>query len=645
MIDSSIKRHGFLLFVLCAAVGLSAHEGDPKSRDRQPPYSGPGYRQGLHKKPPLDFLSEGVILHAWIPLTELGNNISSAADCWGYVSPSNREYAIMTMFNAVAFVEVTQPEAPKIVAVGPLPGSIWQDVKVYDQFAYVVNEAQSGIIIFDLRNIDNGVVTLGGTVFSGGDLSTHNVAVNNESGYLYRCGGEENGIRVYSLEDPALPSFVGQWSGRYIHDAQVITMTRGTQAGREIAFCSGGFNGGNLMSGLTILDVSDKSNIFELSHLEYAGSAYAHQGWLSADERLFYIGDEVDELEQQTLTKTRVIDVSDLINPEEKGFFGAGLAVIDHNLYVRGNLIFEANYRGGLQVFDASNPLQPHQIAFFDTYPEDDNPNYNGLWNAFPFFPSGTIIGSDIEKGLFIWSLEKRQLEVTHRLIFPWISNSETFESRLLAQNHGDIAAEVTLHARRLGGQEESSDIYTIPARGFLDIKAADLFPELGMGPGYSVVLEAETGRVIARWVTNDRMTLSPSQGLAVPFPLDGSTNEELGPAIEFGFLPGGNGFQSAPVIVQTDDAAADITIFYFDRDGNLAATDSLQQVAPLQPVVPRFIDENSGDVYAVAISQANLTGAVFVFNAQGQTAIGNTTYLPDFVAPVSGPTPKQQDR
>jgi hypothetical protein len=25
------------------------------------------------------------------------------------------------------------------------------------------------------------------------------------------------------------------------------------------------------------------------------------------------------------------------------------------------------------------------------------------LWNIWPYFPSGTVIGSDIERGLFVW--------------------------------------------------------------------------------------------------------------------------------------------------------------------------------------------------------------------------------------------------
>jgi len=54
----------------------------------------------------------------------------------------------------------------------------------------------------------------------------------------------------------------------------------------------------------------------------------------------------------------------------------------------------------------------PH--AYFDTYPEDDNPSFNGLWNNYPYFASGTIIGSDIEKGLFVWRLGDPELTFSY---------------------------------------------------------------------------------------------------------------------------------------------------------------------------------------------------------------------------------------
>ena len=42
------------------------------------------------------------------------------------------------------------------------------------------------------------------------------------------------------------------------------------------------------------------------------------------------------------------------------------------------------------------------EIGFFDTYPENDNAAFDGVWNVYPFFASENIIISDIDRGLFI---------------------------------------------------------------------------------------------------------------------------------------------------------------------------------------------------------------------------------------------------
>ncbi len=98
--------------------------------------------------------------------------------------------------------------------------------------------------------------------------------------------------------------------------------------------------------------------------------------------------------------------MSDLTSPVQVATFTNGNTANDHNLYTLGSLIFEANYRSGLRVFDAADPLAPQEIAFFDTYPEDNEVRYNGLWNVYPYLPSGIVLGSDMEKGLFVWVLD-----------------------------------------------------------------------------------------------------------------------------------------------------------------------------------------------------------------------------------------------
>jgi hypothetical protein len=42
------------------------------------------------------------------------------------------------------------------------------------------------------------------------------------------------------------------------------------------------------------------------------------------------------------------------------------------------------------------------EVGFFDTYPSDNATESNGAWNVYPYFSSGNIIISDIDRGLFI---------------------------------------------------------------------------------------------------------------------------------------------------------------------------------------------------------------------------------------------------
>ena len=272
---------------------------------------------------------------------------------------------------STAVVEISDPGDPQVVAVVPGPVSLWRDVRTYADHMYMVSEGGQGIQVADLSQVDSGVVTLVGTVQTGGAPATHTLFIDEVSGFLYRAGGEQNGLRIYDLTNPASPQLVATWSSRYVHEVTVVTYPSGPYAGRQIAFCCGGFNSGFSQTGVSILDVTNKQSIQVLKHFSYPGAQYCHQAWPSDDLKTLYINDELDE-DGTITTNTKVVDITNLSNPVVKPPFSNQSTAIGHNLYVRGNRIYEANYRSGLRVFDNTNPLQPVEIAWFDTWPEDD---------------------------------------------------------------------------------------------------------------------------------------------------------------------------------------------------------------------------------------------------------------------------------
>jgi choice-of-anchor B domain-containing protein len=103
--------------------------------------------------------------------------------------------------------------------------------------------------------------------------------------------------------------------------------------------------------------------------------------------------------------------LSDLDDPVLAHEFLGTSAASDHNLYIKGNLMYQSNYRAGLRIIDISNPVKPVEVGYFDTAPFlEDAPGFSGTWSNYPFFKSGAIGVSSVHEGLFI--VKKRPIPV-----------------------------------------------------------------------------------------------------------------------------------------------------------------------------------------------------------------------------------------
>src|SRR4030095_6376601 len=196
-------------------------------------------------------------------------------------------------------------------------------------------------------------------------------------GYLYAGGGgSTQGVRIYSLANPASPAYVNTVNSlRYIHECQVVNYTSGPYAGKEIIFCYSDTGSGGGNPGVDIIDVTNKLAPVTLHNAapgtDYPNPKFSHQGWLSPDRQYIHIDDELDNQNPNGPYLTRIMNVSNLSAPFYVGTFDNGAGAIDHNLYTKGNLIFESNYRSGLRIFDATNPISPAGVAHFHTHPPD----------------------------------------------------------------------------------------------------------------------------------------------------------------------------------------------------------------------------------------------------------------------------------
>lgn len=367
------------------------------------PFAGPGLVAGTPaaRDAAAAFPADRATLLGWASSTDMTGKASIANDLWGYTAPSGREYAIIGLREGTAFVEVTDPTRPRPVAVIPGPSSPWRDIKTHGEWAYVVNEHSGGLQVIDLRAIDRRRVRLETSVTDGGLRTAHNLVVNADSGYAYLIGSNllRGGILAVDLADPARPRLEPvQWNETYVHDLLVVSYARGRHAGREIAFA---FTGPR---GLHIVDITDKSAPVTVSHLLYDDATYGHSGALSANRRILYLNDELDERYNPRVSRmtTYVIRVGDLASPRLVRKRRWPVQAVDHNSMIQGDRLFLSAYQGGLRVIDISRPRRPRMAGFVDTYPESDGQRFTGAWGVYAGFPSGTVAVSDIQRGLFL---------------------------------------------------------------------------------------------------------------------------------------------------------------------------------------------------------------------------------------------------
>ncbi len=362
-----------------------------------------------------EFSCDNVELLAFMPVTDVGGHRGDiVSDLWGWTDPqTGREYVIVGHTFSTSFVDITDPTNP--VLLGNLPaheGSTpngWRDVKTYDHYALVVadNVGQHGMQIFDLhqlRNVQNPPATFSETAHYDGIASV--VVGSSDGGET--CGGA---LHMIDMTDPLNPTFAGCFNdpntgngGGGSHDAQCVKYSGPDPdyQGHDICLGSNG-------TALSVADVTDRANPVAVAAVGYPNVAYAHQGWLTDDQRYFYMNDEGDEISGAvTGTRTIVWDLEDLDDPVVATMYTGETLASDHNLYVNGDYMYQSNYVAGLRVIDISDRENPVEVGYFDTVPWGENdPGFAGSWSNYPFFESGTIVVSSIKEGLFL--LKKRE--------------------------------------------------------------------------------------------------------------------------------------------------------------------------------------------------------------------------------------------
>jgi choice-of-anchor B domain-containing protein len=390
-----------------------------------------------------EFQCDNVELLAFVSLTDLGaNNNADGNDIWGWTDPATGDFwGIVGTTTGTSFVRVSDPVNPVVVAWMPsqvTTSTIWRDMKVFNNFVYIVADRNGQQLQYydmtqlrDLPQNPSSPATIqrdGVFTISTSRGNTHNIVMNVGTGIAYAvgCGNCAGGLYMMDVTGGA-PVYAGCYNGDgYTHDAECVVLDNPDSSynGRSICFA---YNENTL----TIVDVTDPDSPSMISRTPYTGAAYTHQGWLSPDHKFLFLDDELDESRgtggNTGNARTYLWNVNNLASPQLQRHFDQPVRGIDHNLYVKGNYVYQANYEAGLRVLEwtttgSGNSAQVYvtQMAFFDTYPSGNAVSFNGAWSLYPYFDSDFVILQDINRGLFILrptnlDAEKSRQRRTHK--------------------------------------------------------------------------------------------------------------------------------------------------------------------------------------------------------------------------------------
>ena len=436
------------------------------------------------------FECNNISLIGHVPLNALPTNSSEANDIWGHVDLNDmREYAIIGLRRGVAVVDVTEPSNPQVIGSVSGNSTTWRDIKVYQYYstaqqrwkayAYVgADSVNEGLVILDLTNLPNEVQV---AARYSKDNQAHNVYISNvdyttntalpgQSPLIHVTGGRidasnaDGAWRTLDLKNPLSPSATYQLAGAtrdldYTHDASSVLIDD-ERAQRDCV--NAGTGSCNLIldfneNELRLWDHSVSTQATELGSETYPNAVYVHSGWWSEDKQYVILHDELDESRRNLNTTVHFFDISDLNNPTLVASWTGPTRAIDHNGFTRGNRYYMSNYERGVTILDISDPTAPQEAGFFDTFGTSNNASFNGTWGVYPYLPSGIILASDIQGGLYILKDETLS-DVENAVGFEQsqLSFDEGTTNNIMVSKQGNGAMSVDYHV--IGGSARTND-------------------------------------------------------------------------------------------------------------------------------------------------------------------------------------------
>ena len=339
------------------------------------------------------FLTTSLYAQPNFNMTLLANDDPSQAvnDIWGYVDGSGTEYAIMGAQSSVRIYDLSTPSSPVLAATYSGVSSTWRDIKTYQNYAYVIADVGSdGLMIIDMDDLpNNSAITMWrpNLTYNGSTQTLnkcHNIYVDNNYLYMSGCNVFGGGVLIVDISNPTAPQLEGVANLEYSHDVYVQN---------DVMVASEIYEGQ-----FALYDVSDKCNP-TLMGSQITGNDFTHNAWFSDNGNYVFTTDERSNafVESYDISNPSNIEFLDKFQPLET----AGTSTIPHNTHQMNDFLITSWYTDGVVITDASDPDNLVKVASYDTYLGSSG-GFGGCWGAYPFLPSGILLASDRQTGLYV---------------------------------------------------------------------------------------------------------------------------------------------------------------------------------------------------------------------------------------------------
>jgi hypothetical protein len=298
-------------------------------------------------------------------------------------------YAYVTALTDGLFVyDVHKPEAPVKVAELTPSNDTWYRAWVQGQTLYV-SSVNQGVLVYDVSN-----PSAPKRVTSTPSPAVQAWGLYVDQNRLYVMSPSPNSeVLIYDLQTPTQPSLLARY---YVEDASVNlgqTPVEGVVVANRLYI-------GHWRYGLAVADVSNPTAPTTLGHFGYDQATSRPVAAGAIGERTIAF-----EASEGWNSRVRALDVTDPQNITQVGQFQMRPESTVSGMTLVGTRLYVAYSQDGLRVLDVSNPSNPQQLAYYNTWRESDpgrGRNFIDGLSAVKVPGDGLIYATETSRGLLV---------------------------------------------------------------------------------------------------------------------------------------------------------------------------------------------------------------------------------------------------